>query len=186
MAPVVELLDTSTAPLLAAPYFSGGDPGPITASMAHVPELLAPTMGFLGPILSPSSIDWRTKEIVIVRTSAVLGCRYCVDSHTPVALDAGLSSDEVRALRGEADIEPTFGDAREVLLLQWIDAVAAGKGPIDDQLSSTARATFGDAATVEITLLIGATMLLNRYATALRLPVSDGVIARLAAEGFGS
>jgi AhpD family alkylhydroperoxidase len=184
MASVVELLDATTAPLLAAPFFAGGDPGPITASMAHVPELLAPTMGFLGPILSPSSIDVRTKEIVIVRTSAVLGCRYCIDSHTTVALDAGLSADEVRALRGEADIQPAFTSDRDLLLLGWIDAVAGGKGPIADDLSAAVGDGFGDATVVELTLLVGATMLLNRYATALRLPVSDGVITRLASEGF--
>ena len=28
-------------------------------------------------------------------------CRYCVDTHTAVALDSGLSREEVRALRGE-------------------------------------------------------------------------------------
>jgi AhpD family alkylhydroperoxidase len=182
--PLVEVLDQSTAPLLAQPYFAGGDPGPIAATMAHVPELLEPALSFIGPTLSPGGLDWRTKEIVIVRTSALLGCRYCVDSHTTVALDAGLSHDEVRALRGDTELHVAFDAADDRLLLQWIDAVAAGRGPIDDDLSARTAALFPAGALVELTLLIGATMLLNRYATSLRLPVSDGVIARLAAEGF--
>ena len=31
-------------------------------------------------MLGPSGIGWRTKEIVIVRTSALAGCRYCVQA----------------------------------------------------------------------------------------------------------
>ena len=72
------LVGPDQAPLLARPYYAGGDPGPIVAALAQVPELLETTMPFLGTALGPSGIDWRTKEIVIVRTSALAGCRYCV------------------------------------------------------------------------------------------------------------
>ena len=37
---------------------------------------------------------------------------------------------------------------------------------------------------VELTLLIGATMLLNRFATSLELPVGDATVHRLVADGF--
>ena len=37
---------------------------------------------------------------------------------------------------------------------------------------------------VELTLLAATTVLLNRYASALRLPVHAGTIDRLATEGF--
>ena len=96
---LIELIGPDQAPLLAKAYYAEGDPGPITAAMAQVPELLEVAMPFIGAVLSASSIDWRTKEIVILRTSAPLACRYCVDSHTPVALDSGLTPVQVRALR---------------------------------------------------------------------------------------
>jgi hypothetical protein len=35
-----------------------------------------------------------------------------------------------------------------------------------------------------LTVLVGATMMLNRMATGLRLPVADGALRRLAREGF--
>lgn len=184
MDPLVEVFTAHDAPLLALPFFGGGDPGPITATMAHVPELLEPIMGFLGPILSPSAVDWRTKEIVIVRTSALLSCRYCIDSHTTVALDAGLTNDEVHSLRGETSIESGFTDPRDLALLAWIDAVAGGRGGVSDQTSAATREAFTQAEIVELTILIGATMLLNRYATSMRLPTSDTVSSRLITEGF--
>jgi AhpD family alkylhydroperoxidase len=94
--------------LLARPYYADGDPGPIVAARAQVPELLEVAMPFLAGAPGPSGIDWRTKEIVIVRTSALAGCRYCVQGHTVVALEAGLSRAEVCALRGETAVEDSF------------------------------------------------------------------------------
>ena len=47
-----------------------------------------------------------------------------------------------------------------------------------------ARRLFDDHEIVELTLLVGCTLLLNRYATALRLPVGEATIARLATEGM--
>jgi AhpD family alkylhydroperoxidase len=184
---VVAPLAAEQAPLLALPFYAGGDPGPITATLAHVPELLESALPFIGAVLSPSSIDFRTKEIVILRTSCMRACRYCIDSHTPVALDAGLTSAEVRALRNEpgfaTDVE--FADERERTLIAWVDEVAAGSGPAGDALTSAMKAHFAEHAIVELTLLASVTLLLNRYASTLRLPVGEGTIGRLAAHGFG-
>ena len=189
---LVHALEAAEAPLLMQPYFAGGDPGPILATMANVPELTEVAMPFLGAALGASSIDFRTKEIVIVRTSALLGCRYCIDSHTTVALDAGLSTEAVRILRdaeamAPADtFAPAFPTVREQALIGWIDAVAYGRGAIAEPVNATVKANFADHEIVEITVLVGATMLLNRYATALQLPVGATTIERLAQEGFSA
>lgn len=182
---VVKPLAADEAPLLARPFYAGGDPGPIAATLAYVPELLEPALSFIGPVLSASAIDFRTKEIVILRTSCVMGCRYCIDSHTPVALDAGLSPDEVRALRSEPGTSlSVFTDPAERALIDWTDEVGAGKGLVSDAATDAIKASYRDHEIVELTLLITTTLLLNRYASALRLPVGDGTLDRLEAEGF--
>ena len=189
---LVPALDVDDAPLLMRPFYAGGDPGPILATMAHVPELTEVAMPFLGAALGASSVDFRTKEIVIVRTSALLGCRYCIDSHTTVALDAGLSFGQVDALRqlepmcSAEKLLPCFPTAKERALITWIDAVAYGRGAIAAPANDAVKANYADHEIVEITVLIGATMLLNRYATALQLPVASSTIERLAAEGFAA
>lgn len=179
--PRVRLIDADSAPLLVRDHFAGGDPGPIVASLAQVPELVGPTLPFLGAVLGPSWIPLREKEIVILRTSAVMGCRYCTDTHTVVALDSGLSRDEVRALRG--DLPPsTFSDAYEQALIAWCDAVAFGVE--SDIRPARAALDADDARVVELTLLVATTVLLNRYATALGLPTSADARARLEAEAL--
>ena len=180
----VELITPEAAPLIVRPYFEGGDPGPIAASMAQVPELLDVAMPFLGAALGPSSVSLRAKEIVILRTSAVMQCRYCVGAHTPEALDAGLNRDEVEALRDERPIDDAFTDPGESALIGWVDAVALGKGPVDDETAAQFTSTWPEHHVVEITVLVGATMLLNRYCSALELPLSTSTLERLAAEAF--
>ncbi len=124
----------------------------------------------------------RDKEIVILRTSAVMGCRYCTEAHTVVALDSGLRLDEVRALRGELPVADAFPDSGDRALVAWCDAVAHG---VDVDLER-ARPALGDddARVVELTLLVATTVLLNRYATALGLPTSPDVRDRLVREGL--
>jgi AhpD family alkylhydroperoxidase len=180
--PRVALIDGASAPLLARELFAAGDPGPIAASLAQVPELLGPTLPFLGAVLGPSWIALRDKEIVILRTSAVMGCRYCTEAHTVVALDSGLSRDEVRGLRGELPLADAFPDEADRALVAWCDAVAAG---VESDLESARAALVADdARVVELTLLVATTVLLNRYATALALPTSPDVRDRLVQEGL--
>jgi AhpD family alkylhydroperoxidase len=180
----VSLVEASQAPLSSRSFYAKGDPGPIISSMAHVPELLGQAAPFIGAIFGPSAVSARLKEIVVLRTSARLRCRYCIQTHMAVALDAGLSRDEVLALRGEGPAASAFSDPRELALLEWTDALAAGSEPIDDHLSAKVRETFTEPEIVELTLLSGATIMLNRYCTALNLPTSAATLEKLGTENL--
>lgn len=179
---VVTLLDASQAPLAAQEYYANGDPGPIVAALAHVPELLETALPFIGAALGASAIPLRTKEIVILRTSARLACRYCVDTHTVVARDAELSVAEVAALRGEGDIAAAFPDLADRSLIDWVDAVAVGPGAPSPEVTDALRAHASEAEIVELTLVAGTTLMLNRFATPLGLPTSAATLRRLQEE----
>ncbi|MEJ7801168.1 MAG: carboxymuconolactone decarboxylase family protein, partial [Ilumatobacter sp.] len=179
----VGLLSADQAPLLMRDVYAGGDPGPIAAALATVPELAAVTLPFIGGVLGPSALDVRTKELVILRTSVVASCRYCVDAHTVVALDVGLTADEVHRLRGRGGDGSTPFDARDVALLAWVDEVAGGRGEVPDAIFDAFAVHFVDHEIVELTLLASTTLLLNRFCTALRLPTSTDTADRLRQEG---
>lgn len=181
--PLVPLIEADQAPLLARAYFEGGDPGPITAALAQVPELLEVTGPFLGRVLGPTCIPTRTKEIVVLRTSARASCRYCVEAHTVVARDAGLTLDEVRALRGELPAAAVFTDPAEWALVEWCDALV-DTGPVAAEIQAAICEAFADHEVVELTLLGATTLLLNRFCTALDLPTAPEVLDRLSAEGL--
>lgn len=180
----ISLIKESQAPLSARPFFANGDPGPIISSLAHVPEILGTAAPFIGAIFGESAVPHRLKEIVVLRTSAKLGCRYCIQTHTAVALDAGLSRDEVVALRGEWPAEEVFTDAGERALRDWSDALASGPEPVSDEAMANLREYFSEPEIVELTLLSGATIMLNRYCTALDLPTAAATLARLENENL--
>ena len=179
-----QLLDADQAPITVQQYFADGDPGPIVAALATVPELLGPTLNFVGAALGPGSVTTRAKELAILRTSVLQGCRYCVHAHTAVALDVGLSTEEIRGLRGDLALEDAFPQLAERALIGWIDALAGATGAIPDDVWIAAREHWPEHALVELTVTVGATMFLNRLATGLDLPTSDQVTARLSNEGF--
>jgi AhpD family alkylhydroperoxidase len=180
----IALLTAPEAPFGLADLYADGDPGPIVAALAHIPELAEVTLPFLGAVLGPSAVGLRTKEIVILRSSAMLGCRYCVDAHTVVARDASLSVDEVRALRGEGDVAAAFAEDRERALIAWVDAVAVGPGDPPAAVAAAMAERYADADLVELTLLVGTTVMLNRFATCLQLPTGERTRSRLDAEGW--
>lgn len=182
--PRITFVEESQAPLSSRPFYANGDPGPIISSMAHVPELLGVAAPFIGAIFGESAVSARLKEIVVLRTSARLGCRYCVQTHTAVALDAGLSRDEVVALRGDGPADAPFSDPGERALAQWTDALAAGAEPVSDQVAAGIHEHFTEPEIVELTLLSGATIMLNRYCTGLDLPTSPDTLARLERENL--
>jgi AhpD family alkylhydroperoxidase len=172
----VELLDETTAPITAHPFFAGGDPGPIVGVLATVPELLAPVLGFVGPALAPGAASSRHTEFAILRTSVLQGCRYCISAHTGAALDAGLTPEEVRALRGEQPLEDAFTDDAERVMITWIDAMAGSTGPVLDDVWQAVRARWPEHILVELAVTIGATMFLNRFATGFELPAAPDAL----------
>ena len=181
---LVTPVEPAQAPLLARPHYRDDGPSPIVTSLAHVPEALEVTMPFIATVLGPSAIAARTKELVILRTSARFERSYCVQTHSAVALDSALSVAEVRALRGEGSWREAFPAEDERALLGWVDAVAGSAGPVPPQAGAKLREHFTEPEVVELTLLCAATVMLNRYCTALGLPTSEATLERLAAEGL--
>ena len=180
MPPRITLIEPADAPILARPlYLQTGETSPITRALAQVPELLGPTMGFLGPVLAPGAIDLRTKELVILRVSAVAECAYCTGAHTVAAADAGVDAAEREALVGNAPLEEAF-DGEDLRLLQLCDAIAAG-GDVEATLVAGVRRDRGDHGVVELVLLACATLMLNRFCTTLALPLTDATAERLLA-----
>jgi AhpD family alkylhydroperoxidase len=162
----VELLTAERAPLLARPYYQRGDPGPIASALAQVPELMDAALPFIGATFGPTALPARWKEIVVLRVSAANGCRYCTETHTAVARRLGFGAEELACLRGEAPPPDGFGDV-ERALVAFSDALSCRPA----EAVAILRPHFDEPEIVELVTLASATVMLNRFATALELPV---------------
>ena len=181
---IITLLSKSQAPITTRSFYAEETASPIISSIAHVPELLLKGMPFIGQALGPSSVSFRTKEIMVLRASAKLQCTYCTNTHTVVSIQAGLTHDEILALRGEKDAQEVFTDEKEKLLIEWTDAMSNGANAIPTSLKEQMTQHYSEADIVEFSLCIGATIMLNRYASALSLPVDPQHILMLNEHGF--
>jgi AhpD family alkylhydroperoxidase len=176
----VELISADQAPLLARPWYrDDGSASPITRALAQVPELLDVTMPFIGTLYDAGAVDLRSKELVILRVSAVNRCRYCIATHTVAGWDAGLTEAETAALLGS----PEGLGERDAALVEWCDAISRSGEPVGDEVAAGLRDHFADHEVVELTLVAAATLMLNRFCTALELAPTEATVARLAAAG---
>jgi AhpD family alkylhydroperoxidase len=125
-------------------------------------------MPFLGAIMSESSLDLATKELVIVRVSQLNGCRYCLAAHRPAALDAGLPSEQVEAVSEAVPLDVL--PARERAIVGWVDQVIRDPSGVADELVARTLEHVRHDQLIELTVLAGAITMLNQYCTALDIP----------------
>jgi hypothetical protein len=74
-------------------------------------------------------------------------------------------------------LERAFG-RDEVALLRLCDAVAGG-GEVADRVIEPVRRRLGDHGLVEVVMVAATTLMLNRFCTSLRLPLTNASASRL-------
>ena len=156
-------LDAAHAPVLTRPFFDPAAPSPIVGLLAYVPELLEAALPFVATVFGPTSIPDRFKEIVILRVSAIHGCRYCLRTHRALALEAGLSAQEASEVI-EGHTAPSF-DTVDAALLAFADGLCERPG----EALASLRPHFPEHQQVELTVLGTATIFLNHFCIAMGL-----------------
>ncbi len=74
-------------------------------TVAHRPEIFETMIAHFEAILHTGTVPLRLKELVIVRTSQLNRCDYCLASHSRIALNLGWTREQLDAL-------PHFADCR--------------------------------------------------------------------------
>lgn len=166
-------LNLKTAPLSVREYFSETT-GPLVATMAHVPEILKVAMPLIGQQFGPSALSMRHKEMIILGVSALQGCQYCTQTHTVVAHREGLTPEELLLLRS-GQLEQDLFKSAEASLWTYIVTVGSGRvnGADVQKAMDNLKKDWMEFEVVEITMLIGTTIMLNRYCIALGIPTDE-------------
>jgi AhpD family alkylhydroperoxidase len=159
-------------PSARAFYGADGSASALTRSFANAPDVMEALMPFLGQILDEGGVDLATKELVIMRVSALNRCSYCLAAHRGPALEAGVPETHLVAVCGDGDVGQL--GPRERAIVQWVDRVTLGAADIDDDLVAATLGHVRDDQLIELTLLAGAVGMLNRYCTALAIPAPGG------------
>ncbi|GAA4093527.1 carboxymuconolactone decarboxylase family protein [Actinomadura miaoliensis] len=130
---------------------AGGLEGPFNAmllspALGHALQALGAAIRYRGVLPD------RHREIAILAVAAVWDSAFERHAHEAVGRAAGLTDDELRALRdGDHD---AFTDERERLVADTARALA-GRGDLADEEFTRARDVLGDDGVFELTTLVG-------------------------------
>ena len=155
-----------------------GNPINVHRLMAHHPELLGAWWDYRNHFVAGGTLGQRRAEIVILSVANALGNAYEWDSHVDRGLAAGLSPEEIRAIRDGA---PTF-DGADAVLVAMVDALLRERH-IPAELLARARQHFDARAVIDVIFLQGAYLTLGCLLDTFPVPLDAGVAARLKGHG---
>ena len=148
---------TASQPILAGAAKSFGFVPNLLAMMAGAPALLKGYTTLAG-IFDESSLSATERQIVLLATSRLNGCEYCMAAHSVIAGMQRVPADVIESLRAGKSIP----DSRLEALHRFATAVVESRGwPTEAQISEFAAAGYGAQQVLEVVLGVGLKTLSN-------------------------
>ena len=143
--------------------------------LLHHPELAKAITGLLTTLLFRGSLDTRLRELVIMRIAWVTGSCYEWTQHWRVAIQLGVSEQDLLSVRDWKNA-PSLGDAERAVLAATDDTLELGK--VRNQTWSALEKQLGDGKELlELVACIGNWRLFSQLLQSLEIPLEDGVEA---------
>src|ERR1700722_10997009 len=117
-------------------------------TMANRPDVLKNFVPFYGAIMGPGPVDRRIKELVYLTVSYANECVYCTAAHTATGGKAGITEQEMIALRTEQDHSFSPPERAAIQYARAFTQTADGEDTRDALYEH-----FDDEQIVEITLV---------------------------------
>lgn len=144
----------------------GGRLRPLDEMLLHSPPFADGWNSLLGAIRGNSTLPADVREATILRVAALNGADYEWSAHEPVAKDAGMTTEQIAALRAGADL--TALDARQRVAIAYTDAMTE-EVTVDDAVFGALGEYFDDQQVVELTVTVAAYNMVSRFLVALEV-----------------
>lgn len=142
-------------------------------TMAHRPEILQTMIAHFEAILQAGTVPLRLKELVIVRTSQLNRCNYCLASHSQISLRLGWTREQLDNLASFADREDFT--ATEKAALRLAEQMTLDANGIPEDTFEQLRQHFDEGEIVELMAAVGLFNYFNRFNNALQIePTKPG------------
>ncbi|OLT33624.1 hypothetical protein BJF79_34360 [Actinomadura sp. CNU-125] len=128
--------------------------GPLNVftTLARHPSLFQSWIGLGSALLMGGLLSGRDRELAILRAAHHRSCEYEQAHHRGLALDAGLTADEIDALRRDLDDHPWSDDDRMVLAAA--DELNE-RSAVTDATWTELSTRFGERELIELVMLVG-------------------------------
>lgn len=144
----------------------GGVLRPIDRVLLHSPKVADGWNSFLGAIRGGMTLRADLRELIILRIAVLNDAPYEWDSHHADALSAGLSADQMQALRRTDADEAIELDDLQRMVVGFTDAMTRGV-VVPDALFVELLESLGTEATVELTITAAAYNMVSRLVVTL-------------------
>ena len=138
---------------------------------AHSPRVAQPLVGFMIAALRQEIsgvLDVNTKTLVILKTSMLNGCTYCVGHNTALGLSLGYSDRHIEALAGDYRGSDLFTPA-EKAAIAWAEYLTERTYRQHPHAIDDLKRHYNDAQIVEITMVSGFFNFWNRFVDSLQV-----------------
>ncbi len=139
---------------------------------ANSPKVLLNLIRLGNSIIGRMELPAKLREMTILRVAWLTGCEYEWAQHAAVALEAGLSQEQIDSISNWRN-SGEFND-EERAVLQYTDEVAQ-KVKVTDRAFNTLRNFFNEQSIVELTLTVGYYGMIARLLVPLQVEVDEGV-----------
>ncbi|HVV08621.1 carboxymuconolactone decarboxylase family protein [Amycolatopsis sp.] len=144
----------------------GGRLTALDGMLLHSPPFADGWNSLLGAIRGSSTLPGDIRELAILRVAELNGAEYEWSAHEPVAKEAGMTTEQIAALRvgGDAGVL----DPRQRATLAYTDAMTR-EIAVGEELFRELGTHFGEQQVVELTVTIGAYNMVSRFLVALEV-----------------
>ena len=101
--PSIALIDPSQNEFLASLEAKAKQPNLFFRAMANRPDVLRSFVPLYSAVMGPGSVERRVKALLYLACSYANRCAFCIAANTPGARKAGVTEQELQALKDEWD-----------------------------------------------------------------------------------
>ena len=172
LPPLPEPLDPTITELFEDTAQRGGHILNLHLTKAHAPKLQAAGRHITRALRNECVAPRVLREIAILRASIAVGCAYEEHHHRPLAVAAGLTQEQVDALRDWRPKAQLF-DVKQNALLAYLDELLLNKGEVSDATFSGMEKHFTPQEIVELTMSATSYYGGGMFMKAMRIQLDD-------------
>ncbi|EHR72273.1 hypothetical protein BurJ1DRAFT_3465 [Burkholderiales bacterium JOSHI_001] len=168
--PYADLAAPDAQPLVQRIVAERGSVLHLYQMLLHSPPLAEGWLGFMTQVRQKLALPGALRELVIMRIAHLNGAPYEADQHAPIALQEGLSQDQLDALPDWPASQAYTPLQRDVLAL--CDAMTRHV-QVDDARVQAVRRQLGERQLVELVATIASYNMVSRFLEALQIHSDD-------------
>jgi AhpD family alkylhydroperoxidase len=139
-------------------------------AVANSPRVARDFIKLGNSLILKTQLSPKLRELAIMRISKLCGCQYESAQHGPIALDCGVSRNQLDAIESWKESD-AFSD-NERATLQYVDEVSQNVR-VEDRTFETLRQYLNERSIVELTLAVGWWGMLARFLLPLEVDIDQ-------------